>query len=245
MKSITYSLLLLCLLSTGAHAESLRLAVAANFAYPLEQLVQAFDPNGLQDIRISTASTGVLYAQIRQGAPFDIFFAADRERPTRLEQEGYALQGSRQTYAIGQLALWQPRETPSSLSAIRPGRLAIANPKTAPYGQAARELLSANGLWSRVKPVQGTNIAQAFQFVDSGNVDQGLVAVSLLLQRSVPARQWTRLPDTQHAPIEQQLVRLTPSRDNALADTFMRFLSSQEARTLIRQYGYEVPHGTD
>lgn len=232
-------------LSMPAQADTLRLAVAANFTAVLEQLVTAFDPDQQHDISISSASTGVLYTQITRGAPFDVFFAADRVRPERLEAEGLILPGSRATYAIGQLALWQPGNSPQSASDLLPGRLAIANPATAPYGLAAQQVLKANNQWQPQQLVQGTNIAQTYQFVDSGNVAQGFVALSLLLQQGVPEQHWALVPSHMHAPIEQQLVRLKRSENNALAARFLQYMQTPAAQELIRQRGYGIADGTD
>jgi len=240
VKRIMFSFFSLLLLSLPVNAETLRLAVAANFTAVLEQLVTTFDPEQQHDISISSASTGVLYTQITRGAPFDIFFAADRARPERLEAEGLILPGSRRTYAIGQLALWQPKHAPQSVTDLLPGRLAIANPDTAPYGLAAQQTLQANGQWEPKRLVQGTNIAQAYQFVDSGNVDQGFVALSLLLQQQVPAKHWIAVPGHLHDPIEQQLVQLKRSENNPLAERFLLFLSTPTARELIKQRGYGI-----
>lgn len=239
MKRIMISFFSL-LLSLPVQAETLRLAVAANFTATLEQLVTAFDSRQQYDISLSSASTGILYTQITRGAPFDIFFAADRVRPERLEQDGLTLPGSRYTYAIGQLALWQPGRTPRSGTDLLPGRLAIANPDTAPYGFAARQVLQSSGQWQPERLVQGTNITQTFQFVSSGNVAQGLVAQSLLVQQQIPDRHWAAVDEHQHTPIEQQLVQLKRSANNPLAKRFLQFLQTPAARELIRRQGYGI-----
>lgn len=235
----------LVLLPSLAAAGELTLAVAANFKVPLEQLVQRFDPDRQHRITLSSASTGVLYTQIRQGAPFDILLAADRERPRRLEQEGEGLPGSRFTYAIGRLALWQPGRRPASLDDLLDARLAIANPRTAPYGLAAQQALTASGHWQPQQLVLGSNIAQAFQFVHSGNLTQGLVARAQLIQHGIEKQEWVTLDAGLHAPIEQQLIRLRRSADNPLAGAFIRFLHSPDARRLIEQHGYGVADAAD
>ncbi|GAA0790716.1 molybdate ABC transporter substrate-binding protein [Marinobacterium sediminicola] len=229
----------LCLLLPSlALADGLNLAVAANFKRPLEQLVALFDPRHEHDITISSASTGMLYTQIHQGAPFDIFFAADRVRPERLEREGLGLPGSRMTYATGQLALWQPAGQPVSIADLSSGALAIANPRTAPYGLAAQQALTAIGRWNDIRVIQGSNIAQAFQFIHSGNVSQGLVAQALLIQQNIPASQWAPVDPRLHLPVEQQLIRLRRSAGNPLAERFIEFLHSEPAQELITQSGY-------
>ncbi len=234
----------LCLILPNlAAAGSLNLAVAANFKRPLEQLVAQFDPERQHAIAISSASTGVLYTQIRQGAPFDLFLAADRARPERLEQEGPGIANSRFTYAIGQLALWQPQGHPESLADLFDAPVAIANPRTAPYGLAAQQALTAIGRWQPERQVQGSNIAQTFQFIHSGNAPQGLVARAQLVQQSIPTDQWVQLGPELYQPIEQQLIRLRRSADNPLADAFINFLHSAEARQLIEQSGYTPGNG--
>ncbi len=235
----TLCLILPCLATAG----SLNLAVAANFKQPLEQLVRQFDPGQQHQIAISSASTGVLYTQIRQGAPFDILLAADRARPERLEQEGLGIAGSRFTYAIGQLALWQPQGHPESLEDLFDAPIAIANPRTAPYGLAAQQALTTIGRWQPERQVQGSNIAQTFQFIHSGNVTQGLVARAQLIQQAIPPAQWVLVDPELHQPIEQQLIRLQRSADNPLVDAFTTFLHSAEARQLIEQNGYTSGNG--
>jgi len=229
---------LLLWLPASVSADTLKLAVAANFKTTLEMLVEQFDPQQQHDIVISSASTGVLYTQIHQGAPFDIFFAADRARPERLEAEGLGLANSRMTYAVGQLALWQPAGQPTSLHSLNSTRLAIANPKTAPYGLAAQQALMTTGHWQDMQRVQGSNIAQTFQFVHSGNVTQGLVAHAQLRQLDIPANQWVVIDARLYAPIEQQLIRLQHSADNPLAEQFIHFMRSADARHLIEHSGY-------
>ncbi|GAA0702610.1 molybdate ABC transporter substrate-binding protein [Marinobacterium maritimum] len=236
---LTRLLCTLCLILPNlAMAGSLNLAVAANFKQPLERLVRQFDPEQQHQIAISSASTGVLYTQIRQGAPFDILLAADSARPERLEQEGPGIAGSRFTYAIGQLALWQPKGHPDSLKDLLDAPLAIANPRTAPYGLAAQQVLKALDRWQPAQQVQGSNIAQTFQFIHSGNVPQGLVARAQLIQQSIPPAQWVLVDPELHQPIEQQLIQLQRSAGNPLADAFIEFLHSAEARQLIEQNGY-------
>ncbi len=245
MQRILFTLISLATLALPAQADTLRLAVAANFTAVLEQLVGEFDPDKQHDITISSASTGMLYTQITRGAPFDIFFAADRARPERLESDGLVIAGSRYTYAIGQLALWQPEHTPTSVTDLLPGKLAIANPDTAPYGLAAQQVLQAIDQWEPARLVQGTNIAQTFQFIYSGNVAQGFVAQSLLIQQQVPAQHWVAVPNHMHTPIEQQLVQLTRSEENPLAERFLDYLKTPEALELIKQRGYGIVDATD
>jgi len=233
------------LLSAPAHAGSggnLRIAVAANFAPTLEQLAEDFRRQRPLAVTLVPGSTGKHYAQIRHGAPFDAFFAADAARPERLEQEGRIVPGSRFTYALGCLALWSP--DPDRIDAdgrVLAGdgfrRLAIANPRLAPYGRAAREVLEGLGLWSRLQPrlVRGENIAQAFQYVASGNAELGFVARSQVVDR--PGSRWLPAP-VSHAPIVQQAVLL---RDSEAGRAFLDFVRSPAARARIRAAGYGLP----
>jgi molybdate transport system substrate-binding protein len=225
-----------------ARADELRIAVASNFAQPMTALVSYFESNTAHQVVLSSNSTGKHYAQIRQGAPFDVFLAADRERPERLEQDGLAIPGTRFTYALGRLVLWSPREgyVDKNGTVLRAGdfrHLAIANPKLAPYGRAAREVLTARKLWTSLQPriVRGENVGQAYQYVHSGNAELGFVAASQL--RAGNGSRWT-VPADRHAPIEQQAVLL---RDRGPARAFLAFLRSEAALKIIRGYGYDVP----
>jgi molybdate transport system substrate-binding protein len=226
-------------------ADRLQLAVASNFAGAIDVLADRFEARTGHRVVVSLGSTGKQYAQIVNGAPFDLFLAADVERPKRLEDSGRAIQGTRMTYAIGELVIWAPGrdglELPSALQGPAIGRIAIANPRLAPYGRAAREALVALDLWDGVRPrlVRGENIAQAFQFVYSGNAGAGLVAGSQLVAHApaVPGSRWN-VPPGLHRPIEQQGVLL---RDTPAGRSFLDFLRSDEGRAVIRKAGYHVP----
>jgi molybdate transport system substrate-binding protein len=241
--------LMLCLAGL-ALAESATVAVASNFRVPAERLVQVFEQQTGHTVVISAGSTGRLYAQTVNGAPFDVLLAADAERPRLLTESGAALPESRFTYAVGQLVLWSTDPTldgddcAEALQGLRFRRLAIANPDIAPYGTAAREVLEHLQLWEALdgRLVMGGNIAQAMQFVSSGNADLGLVARSLIGTTSLPAStcQW-KVPETWHAPIEQQAVQLRRGTDNKAAAAFLNFLRGDQARRMIISYGYTVP----
>ncbi len=231
------------LLSAPAGADSgLRIAVAANFAPTLERLAAEFRGEMPVAITLVPGSTGKHYAQIRHGAPFDAFFAADAARPERLEREGRIVPGSRFTYALGCLALWSPDpDRVDAAGRVLSGegfrRLAIANPRLAPYGRAAREVLEGLGLWTGLQPrlVRGENIAQAFQYVASGGAELGFVACSQVIDRE--GSRW--LPDpAAHAPIVQQAVLL---RDSRAARAFLDFVRGPAARARIRASGYGLP----
>jgi molybdate transport system substrate-binding protein len=241
--------LMLCL-ANMALAESATVAVASNFRLPAEKLVQVFEQQTGHTVVLSAGSTGRLYAQTVNGAPYDVLLAADAERPRLLTESGAALPESRFTYAVGQLVLWSADPTldrdgcAEALQGLRFRRLAIANPDIAPYGTAAREVLEHLQLWEALdgRLVMGANIAQAMQFASSGNADLGLVARSLISSASLPVStcQW-QVPETWHAPIEQQAVQLRRGADNEAATAFLDFLQGDQARRMIISYGYTVP----
>lgn len=224
----------------------LNVAVASNFRTAMGALVASFEEKTGHTVNLAFGSSGKHYAQIRNGAPFDAFFAADTDRPVRLEAEEIALPGSRFTYALGRLVLWspQPGYVDSAGAVLRNGKfrhLAIANPDLAPYGAAAREALQSLGLWKTLQSrlVRGENIGQAYQFVHSGNAELGFISQSLLAWPGHPARgSWMIVPQDLYAPIEQQAVLL---RDSEVARALMAFVRSPEARALIEAYGYEAP----
>ena len=211
----------------------------------MQEIAPEFEAATGVRLRVSTASTGKLYAQIINGAPFDVLLAADRDRPQRLEASGAAVEGSRFTYAEGQLVLWSRQETDCRgvLDAFDSGRLAIANPDTAPYGLAAQQFLEHEGLWDAIEPklVQGESVIQALQFAATGNARLGFVAASLLLSDAVPEASCTwRVPASMHAPIEQQAVLLRRATDNPDAAAFLAFLQGQRAREIITRHGYRM-----
>lgn len=242
------ALVLAVVLAAPVQAETALIAAAANFAEPLNRLSEAFAAATGHRIEISTGSTGTLAQQIRNGAPFTLFLAADEERPAELEAEGLTVPGTRFTYAVGRLVLWGP--DPRWLAArpatalTDPGlrHLAIANPKLAPYGRAAEETLTALGLWEAVqaKLVRGENIAQTFQFVASGNAELGFVALSQVLHRS--GSRW-EVPQDLHTPIRQQVVLLQPGKGNTAAKAFLDFLRSEAGKAIIRDAGYDIEGG--
>jgi len=204
--------LLAALLPSRVSAEQATVAVAANFATTLARLVAPFEARGDHTIRVASGSTGKLYAQIVHGAPFDLFLAADTERPDRLIADGLASPDDRITYAVGRLVLWSGPDDPSEalLEGGKIPRLAIANPGLAPYGVAAMEVLEHYGLTGARAPalVMGENIAQTVAMLATGNADHGLVALSMASAAEGKARLWT-IPATAHAPIHQDAVLLT------------------------------------
>ena len=243
-------LALVLLAASVAHAQDLHVAVAANFASPARLLADRFVQAGGSRAELSAGSTGKFYAQIKAGAPFDVLLSADEETPSRLEKEGAAVQDTRFTYAVGTLVLWSARPglVDANGDVLRGDafrRLAIANPRLAPYGKAAQETLEKLGQWQRLQSrlVLGENVAQAYQFVQSGNADLGFVALSQVVERpagGVSPRVWT-VPGSLHAPLRQDAVLLAHGRDNAAARSFLAFLRTAAAKDLIRSYGYGLP----
>lgn len=236
-------LLASCLVQT-AGATEVRVAVAANFTATLRALAERFRSETGHWLQISSGSTGKHYAQIRNGAAFDVFLAADSARPERLEAEGVGVAGSRFTYAVGRLALWVPGQSQLGrpqeyLETADFNRLAIANPRLAPYGVAAQQALQTWQLWERLQPrlVRGENAAQAYQFVATGNAPAGLVALSHLRAGRVPDASFRLIPDSLHQPIRQQALLLRPGE---AAETFLRYLSGDAATAVIQAAGYQV-----
>ena len=240
-RCVSLLLLTLALTFRPAAAETAGIAVAANFASPARAIVAAFDG----ETRLSMGATGQLYLQISQGAPYDIFLAADQARPALALENDHAVRNSRFTYALGRLALFSRNsgmvEGPESLKSAKLRKLAIANPATAPYGAASIEVLRALGLELTLKPklVQGKNVAQAYQFAAIGAADMAFVAASLLADRQDGSR-W-HVPAAMHQPIAQDAVLLTRGEDNATAKAFLAFLKGPEALAIIRRYGYDAP----
>lgn len=235
--------------ASSASSESpaqLTVAVASNFRTAAQAIVGAFEAETGHRARISFASTGKLYAQIVNGAPFDLFLAADIARPVRLEQQGLIVAKSRYTYATGRLALWNPQENfiEDNASALLNGsfeHLAIANPVHAPYGSAAIEVLKKINVLQKLenKIVKGENIAQAFQFVHSRNAQLGFVAFAQIsqLQESERGSYWL-VPQGMHSRIDQQVVLLN---DSEAARALWQFLKSETVLAILQQYGYDTP----
>ncbi len=229
-----------------AHADTLRVAVASNFADTLRALAGTFEQQTGHTLQVLPGSTGKHYAQIRNGAPFDIFLAADVRRPALLEKAGVGVPATRFTYALGQLVLWSasPNKVDARGDVLLQSdfkRLAIANPALAPYGRAARDVLEARGLWVslQAKIVRGENIAQTFQFIQTGNAELGFVAWSQLLRHDGTAEgSWWSIPQSLYRPIEQQALQI---KDTPAARAFMNFLQSPEARADIKAHGYGLP----
>lgn len=235
-------LLVLCVLNAGqcAIAAEVRVAVAANFYHTLNKIRVKYEQQQDDRIEIIRGSTGKLYAQIIHGAPFDLFFSADTRRPDKLIEQSKAEASSAKIYAIGQLALWRPDAQSSQqlIEQLRAGdfnRLAIANPKTAPYGEAAIEVLKALELYDQLKHkmVYAENIAQAVQYVQSGAAGLGLVARSYVNHDI-----YFSIDSYHHQPIKQKVVLLKSARDRDAALKFLRYLDSEEIKQLLTEDGY-------
>ena len=237
------------LLVTGAaQAGEVQVAVAANFAGPMERIAAAFQRDTGHKAILASGATGKFYAQIRNGAPFEVLLAADDATPARLDAEGRVVAGSRFTYATGRLVLWSAREgvVDANGAVLRTAsyrHLAIANPKTAPYGAAAIATLDKLGLGASVRPriVQGENIAQAWQFASSGNAELGFVAQSQDWRdgKFTSGSGWI-VPAAMHAPIRQDAALLKKGAGNPAAQALLRYLKTDKAKDMIRAYGYEV-----
>ncbi|GAB4357217.1 MAG: molybdate ABC transporter substrate-binding protein [Gammaproteobacteria bacterium] len=232
----------------SAVASILRIGVAANFAPVLQEMAEAFQQDTGHRVVLSSGSTGKLYAQIKHGAPYDLLFAADVERPQRLEAEGEGVPGTRFTYARGRLALWsrQPGRVDKEGRVLLDKtvrRIALANPQTAPYGAAAQQVLERLGVWGRLhtRLVRGENIAQTYQFVASGNAEMGFVALSQLRAKGVLGGSAWEVPESFHQPIEQQAILLKRAADKDAARAFLDFVRGERARQILRRYGYEEP----
>jgi molybdate transport system substrate-binding protein len=235
-------LVILFIGSARASADEALVAVAANFARTTEALAEAYEAESGHTITISSGSTGQLYARIVQGAPYDAFLSADAERPAMLVESGQAVAGSRFTYAVGRLALWSvdpDRIGPEGAAALSGGFrfLAIAHPRTAPYGAAAVEVLETLGLTETVadRLVTGTDVGAAYAFIASGNAELGFIALSQLPDGQGSA--WI-VPEELHAPLAQDAVLLTRGADKPAALGFLAFLRSEEARAVIEAAGY-------
>jgi len=233
-------------LGASSQAAEVSVAVAANFTAPMQKIALAFAQDTGHQARLAFGSTGSLYAQIKNGAPFDLLLAADDETPERLEKEGSGVVGTRFTYAIGKLVLWSKDATlvDAKGEVLRTGnfdKLAIANPKTAPYGAAALQTLTtlglAQGLQARL--VQGESVGQTLQFVSSGNAALGFVALSQVgVDGKISQGSAWVVPEALYAPLKQDALLLKGGKDKPAAQALLRYLRGERARTILKNYGY-------
>ena len=231
-----------------AMADEVRVAVAANFVSPMQKIADQFQQTTGHHVIISSGSTGKFYAQIKNGAPFDVLLSANTETPERLEREGDAVSGSRFTYAIGKLVLWSPQtsfvdKAGQVLATGRFDHIAIANPKVAPYGMAAQQTMQKLNLWWNLqsKLVQGENIAQTQQFISTGNAELGFVALSQIQVDGRTSGSYWLVPQHFYSPLVQQAVLLNKGQNNVAAKALMTFLRSS-ARRVISSHGYSLPN---
>jgi len=232
---------------SSVNAAEVMVAVASNFTAPMQKIALMFQQDTGHKAVLSFGSTGTSYAQIKNGGPFQILLAADHETPAKLEKEGLAVAGSRFTYAIGKLVLWSKQpgyvdDNGAVLKTVKFKRIAIANPKLAPYGAAATQTLSKLGIMQEIAPrlVQGDNIAQTFQFVDTENAQLGFVALSQVYAegKMTQGSAWT-VPANFHDPLRQDAVLLVAGKNNAAATALMTYLKGEKARSAMKYYGYD------
>jgi molybdate transport system substrate-binding protein len=233
-------------IATAASAGEVQVAVAANFAQPMARLGEAFAAATGHTLKLSTGSTGKFYSQIVTGAPFEVLLAADDETPARLVKEGHAMAGTQFNYAVGRLVLWSATpglvdDKGAVLAAGNFRHIAVANPKLSPYGAAAYEVLRARGLGEALAPkvVLGESIAQAYQFVATGNAELGFVALSQVAVpgKPAPGSYWV-VPANLHSPIRQDAVLLKAGERNPAAAALLDYLKGEAARQLIASFGY-------
>lgn len=227
-------------------AATTQVAVASNFMEPAKTIAAAFRAKTGHEANLSFGASGQFYSQIAHGAPYEVFLSADQDRPEQAEKNGFAVRGSRFTYALGCLALYSSSPgfvdpKGAVLTRRKFKHLAIADPAIAPYGVAAVQSLGKLGLYEKLKPkfVQGSSISQTFQFVQTGAAQLGFVALAQVINR--PDGSYWTVPATLHNPIIQQAVLLKVGEKNPAARAFVAFLKSPEALSIIRRYGYEAP----
>jgi molybdate transport system substrate-binding protein len=240
-------LLSACLLACTAQAQAdeVAIAVAANFTAPMQKIAAAFEKETGHKVVAAFGSTGKFYAQIKNGAPFEVLLAADDETPAKLIKEGAAVAGSQYTYAIGKLVLWsaKPGVVDGAGEVLKKGNfahLSLANPKLAPYGLAGVEAMKALGVYAAVEPkiVMAENITQAQQFVSSGNAELGFVALSQVLKgEQIEGSAW-QVPQSLYQPIRQDALLLTPGKGKPAAEALLKYLKGDAARAVIKSYGY-------
>ena len=235
--------------SAATRAETTLVAVAANFTKPMTEIVEAFEKASGHSAKLSFGSSGKFVAQFENGAPFEVFLSADASHPLKLEQSGLAVSGTRFTYAIGKLVLWSATpgyvdEQGQILSKGGFKHLALADPKLAPYGAAAIEVLKNQGLLENLQAlfVQGENIAQTHQFISTGNAELGFVALSQVIENSkIGSGSGWIVPQAHYSPILQDAVLLKTGAENPAALALLDFLKSPAALAIIEKYGYTLP----
>jgi molybdate transport system substrate-binding protein len=237
----------LLLAALPAHADEVSVAVAANFTAPMKLIATEFEKDSGHKVVASFGSTGKFYAQIKNGAPFEILLAADDETPAKLVKENVAVSGSPFTYAMGRLVLWsaKPGYVDGSGAVLKKSdfaHLSLPDPKLAPYGAAAVETLKALGVYDAIAPriVTAENISQAYQFISSGNAELGFVALSQVLKDGRTEGSSWLVPANLYTPIRQDAVTLAPGRGKPAAEALMKFLKSDKAKAIIKSFGYAL-----
>lgn len=246
LPTLRRSLILTALLAGAAHADTVSVAVAANFTAPMQKIAAEFAKDTGHKAELSFGATGKFYAQISNGAPFGVLLAADDTTPAKIASEGKGVADSRFTYAVGKLVLWSKQDgyVDAQGAVLKTGKfqhVAIANPKLAPYGLAAEQTLTQLGLLEQIKPkfVQGENIGQTYQFAATGNAELGFVALSQVMEdgKIKSGSAWL-VPSSMHEPIRQDAIVLNTAKDNAAAKALMDYLRGDKARAIISSYGY-------
>lgn len=245
---LLFTLIGLSLFSSFTLAQGTNIAVASNFTAPMKHLVKVFEQDTNYKIKLSFGSSGKFYAQIKHGAPFDIFFSADQTKPLALLKDNLAVKNSQFTYAIGALALWSnlpniEQVNASTLQQNTYNKLAFANPKLAPYGTAALQVLNNLNLsnLTRSKWVQGENISQTYQFISTGNADLGFIALSQIKNQDLINKKaiWI-VPNHLYQPIKQDATLLKRGEHKQAAKQFMVFMQSNKAKRIIHSFGYQT-----
>ena len=240
--------LVLAVSSLTTQAAEVQVAVAANFTAPMQKIAAEFEKDTGHKALLAFGATGKFYAQIKNGAPFQVFLAADDKTPARLETEGDTVPGSRFTYAIGTLVLWsaQPGMVDDQGEVLKKGQfkhLAMTNPKTAPYGAAAVAVLTKMGLLDAIEPkfVSGENVSQTYQFIATGNAELGFVALSQVMMdgKLTSGSAWI-VPSNLHQPIRQDAVVLSSGKDQPAAKALVEYLKGDKAVAIIKSYGYAL-----
>lgn len=244
--------LLIAFHNTGCADEKILIAAASDLKFAMDEVCHTFEQAnpGIQ-VSVSYGSSGNFFAQIKQGAPFDLFFSADASYPARLEEEGFCVKGQQSLYAIGKIVLWIPKKSPlnpqKGLSIVLESevkKLAIANPKHAPYGRAAEEALRYYHLWDKVqdKLAFGENISQTAQFVQTGAADAGIIALSLAISpKMVNDGIYWIIPDESYSKLEQVYTVLQRGKDKSGVKTFLKFVQGEKGRKILSAYGFILP----
>jgi molybdate transport system substrate-binding protein len=236
-------------MAANAQAAEIKVAVASNFANVLKEIAVEFQKDTSHQLAITPGATGKFYAQISNGAPFDVFLSADDETSRKLAQEGKAIAASQFTYAIGRLALWSPNpemvdKNADILKTDKFKFIAIANAKVAPYGRAAVQAMQKLGVLSTIEPrvVQGESITQTHQFVTTGNAQLGFVALSQVWENNrIKSGSGWIIPEEMHEQLRQDIVLLNPGKDSSAATALVNYLKSDKAKKIIERYGYKLP----